>query len=677
MLRDLIYALGGNPGNIFKELSVGRIEVIPGLPGISRSEEEALNHVLHLATRFLSFQKFISAHTCTLNAFENEDLADGLKPGCYIKAFCLGLDNILSEYRQCLLSIEKEILKDKHLSLLYVQHETNSYHMLFDAINDVITTIKNRKSHGCQLLDIVYRATLSGNSCVKKCMLAILQQCHIVMYKQLTSWLLHGLLIDQHHEFFIQYVSNELVSGQTSGVAGGGSANETDISLTVKSENLFKVRLEYLPFYIPGRIAEMICFIGSSLHLFESDQPDSSQTYLNNAASLVEMKSVDAVLKLEGILQAQEKEFLSDLYSLQQNKEFIIEDFEMCVDKIRSAVAKELWLLCVEKAQLVSHFYLLKDFFLLGRGELFLVFIEEADHLLRNPPSRVTEHDVQQAFLRSAAKVQIEEEVPLDMFQLTINSKPTDSQAGYCVDFSTVDDGWARLGLSFSVKWPLHTIFTPGTLEKYSQLFKFLLRVRRTQSALQKVWSIQMKNKQDADKDIEFSTGNVHSISECKQWQCRSQMQIFIDNLQYYLQADVLESHFTNLLHKIRSANDAQRDFESIIMAHDNFLNALLAQCFLLSSAVCSSLLEILDICQKFCDIVLTSSLLIGNTEMEEQVAQLWDMYSKKTYMFFQVLSGVCTHQCNPHISQLTLRLDYNRYFSSVMRKPTSLKNST
>lgn len=44
-------------------------------------------------------------------------------------------------------------------------------------------------------------------------------------------------------------------------------------------------------------------------------------------------------------------------------------------------------------------FQIIKDFYLLGRGELFQAFIDTAQHMLKTPPSAVTEHGERQEVL--------------------------------------------------------------------------------------------------------------------------------------------------------------------------------------------------------------------------------------------------------------------------------------
>ena len=43
------------------------------------------------------------------------------------------------------------------------------------------------------------------------CLSRILQVCHGVLYKQLSAWMLHGLLLDVKGEFFIEVRVKEAV----------------------------------------------------------------------------------------------------------------------------------------------------------------------------------------------------------------------------------------------------------------------------------------------------------------------------------------------------------------------------------------------------------------------------------------------------------------------------------
>lgn len=92
--------------------------------------------------------------------------------------------------------------------------------------------------------------------------------------------------------------------------------------------------------------------------------------------------------------------------------------------------------------------------------------------------------------------------------------------------------------LQYKINWPLHLLFSPKVIEKYNELFRFLLLIKRTQYDLHTVWCHHRK---------ERSHQNVNIL------QLRNQLMFLIDNLQYYIQVDVLESRFNEsiILHHI------------------------------------------------------------------------------------------------------------------------------
>lgn len=49
--------------------------------------------------------------------------------------------------------------------------------------------------------------------------------------------------------------------------------------------------------------------------------------------------------------------------------------------------------------------------------------------------------------------------------------------------------------MNFEIKWPLHIIFHPGAMTLYNKLFGFLLRVKKSQIDLQRLWLIHLDGK--------------------------------------------------------------------------------------------------------------------------------------------------------------------------------------
>lgn len=124
--------------------------------------------------------------------------------------------------------------------------------------------------------------------------------------------------------------------------------------------------------------------------------------------------------------------------------------------------------------------------------------------------------------------------------------------------------------LNFNVKWPLHLFFSPVVLDRYGELFSFLLQIRQIQYDLHLVWHMHREKK---------ITGN--SVLS----QLRNKMLFLIDNLQYYLQVDVLESQFCGLINAVQNS----KDFECIQRSHSVFQANIMSLSFLLNSGAAAA----------------------------------------------------------------------------------------
>uniref|UniRef100_A0A1A8DHC5 Gamma-tubulin complex component n=1 Tax=Nothobranchius kadleci TaxID=1051664 RepID=A0A1A8DHC5_NOTKA len=658
MIHELLLALSRYPGAIFSWNKRTGLQVSQDLPFLHPSETSVLNRLCKLGSDYIRFTEFIEQHTGHVHQQEhhmNPLNQTGLH-GIYLRAFCTGLDSMLQPYRQALLDLEQEFLGDPHLTISHVNYKLDEFQLLFPSVMVVVETIKSQKIHGCQILETVYKHSCGGLPPVRMALEKILAACHGVMYKQLAAWMLHGLLLDQSEEFFIKQ------GPSAGGAAASQDEEEEDLGLgglsgkqlrelqdlrLIEEENMlapslqqFSLRTEMLPSYIPIRVAEKILFVGESVQMFENHNHSPSRA--------------------GSILKHQEDLFAAELHRLKQQPLFSLVDFENLIDRIRSTVAEHLWTLMVEEANLLEQLKIVKDFYLLGRGELYQVFIDLAQHMLKTPPTAVTEHDVNVAFQQAAHKVLLDDDNLLPLLHLTVDYQGKESkEASGPRDGATPPQdtsprevpptGWAALGLTYKVQWPLHILFTPAVLEKYNVVFRYLLSVRRVQSQLQHCWALQMQRKL------------LSSQTDAVKWRLRNHMAFLIDNLQYYLQVDVLESQFSQLLQQINST----RDFESIRLAHDHFLSNLLAQSFILLKPVFHCLNEILELCQNFCSLA-SQNVASLDERGTAQLDLLVKGFRRQSSLLFKILSSVRNHQINSDLAQLLLRLDYNKYYTQA-----------
>uniref|UniRef100_A0A674PKI7 Gamma-tubulin complex component n=1 Tax=Takifugu rubripes TaxID=31033 RepID=A0A674PKI7_TAKRU len=601
MIHELLLALSGYPGTIFTWNKRTGLQVSQDLPFLHPSETSVLNRLSKLGSDYMRFTEFIEQHTGHVHQQEHHmnQQNQTVLHGIYLRAFCTGLDSMLQPYRQALLDLEREFLGDPHLTISHVNYKLDQFQLLFPSVMMVVETIKSQKIHGCQILETVYKHSCGGLPPVRMALEKILAVCHGVMYKQLAAWMLHGLLLDQNEEFFVKQgpsaggaAANQEEEEEDLGLGGlsGKQLRELQDLRLIEEENMLAPSLQQFSLrteMLPSYIPIRVA--EKILFVGESVQMFENHTHGPSRAG--------------SILKHQEDTFATELHKLKQQPLFSLVDFENLIDRIRSTVAEHLWTLMVEESDLLEQLKVLP---------LTILFIGKS-RVATGPRDGAT--PPQDTSPR---------EVP-----------PT---------------GWAALGLTYKVQWPLHILFTPAVLEKYNVVFRYLLSVRRVQSQLQHCWALQMQRKHLKSTQM-----------DAVKWRLRNHMAFLIDNLQYYLQVDVLESQFSQLLQQINST----RDFESIRLAHDHFLSNLLAQSFILLKPVFHCLNEILELCQSFCSMV-SQSMAPLDERGTAQLDLLVKGFRRQSSLLFKILSSVRNHQINSDLAQLLLRLDYNKYYTQA-----------
>lgn len=361
---------------------------------------------------------------------------------------------------------------------------------------------------------------------------------------------MYGKFVDIYEEFFILHVESSRGSDKRVPLAAHASlstfhSSEPSVNLDLWQ---YEINHEILPHYFPKSWAEKVLFIGQTVLMFNSDPRDASKDFTSESDLLASPSK-------RPVWGDQEQRFFQKFHVLQDIDKLSVLTFEQIIDDIKRCVTEHL--MAITEADLAKQLKLIKEFFLLGRGELFYEFVKALKPLYTNLITENTVRDINRAFQVAAASVNIHDDV--DLFSFDMTKEEIDS-------FNYETKGFFNyLILRYNVKWPLHLLFSPKVIEKYNELFRFLIRIKKTQHDLQLVWCHQREEK-------------VQRNSELLQF--RNNLMFLVDNLQYYLQVDVLESQFSIMMEKIGST----RDFEQIQRAHSCFQANVLGLCFLLEN---------------------------------------------------------------------------------------------
>ncbi|KAL1331681.1 hypothetical protein AAHE18_12G203700 [Arachis hypogaea] len=664
MLHELLMALLGYTG----DLIVDRREenhllsdqtpisdectftLAPDISFIDPSDRQLIEKIIALGFYYRELDRFtcksrnlswIRSSTAYLNAKPLGNVSDVSKvekPSVYRRALANGIVEVLSIYRSAVLHIEQLLLSETKPILATVTQGLNKFFTILPPLYELILKIERDDIRGGQLLNLLYKRCHCGVPELQTCMQRLLWHAHQVMYNQLASWMVYGILQDQHGEFFIRRqedreVENSSSNSDISDKLARMSTNDASLSDWHLG---FHPYWDMLPEYIPMHVAESILFAGKAVRVLRNPSPSFQSGDTVNPQI---PKSFQKIHGLAGRFHFQREPLINSgmgedllpqnesdkieamLLDLKESSEFHKRSFECAVDSIQAIAASRLWQLVVVRADLNGHLKALKDYFLLAKGDFFQCFLEESRQLMRLPPRQSTaEADLMVPFQLAALKTIGEE-----------------------------DKYFSKVSL------------------RYLRVFQYLLRLKRTQMELEKLWASVMhqyhrdfaKRKKDRAKS---PTAQQKSQRSRPMWRVREHMAFLIRNLQFYIQVDVIESQWNILQTHIQDSHD----FTELVGFHQEYLLALISQTFLDIGSVSRILDSIMKLCLQFCWNLENQDHCSNTVELEH----IAEEFNKKSNSLYTILrsSRLAGSQRAPFLRRFLLRLNLNSFFEATAR---------
>uniref|UniRef100_A0A803L9Y1 Gamma-tubulin complex component n=1 Tax=Chenopodium quinoa TaxID=63459 RepID=A0A803L9Y1_CHEQI len=233
MLHEILLALLGYTGDLIVDerecrdslgilspdspvADIPSFKLAPDLSFIAPSDRDVIERIISLGfyyreldrfatkSRNLSWIRSASANVSPLERSEEISKRKSENQSVYRRAIANAIVEILSVYRSAVLQIEQKLLADALPILATVTQGLNKFFVLLPPLYELILEIERDDVRGGKLLNLLHKRCHCGVPELQTCLQRLLWHGHQVLFNQLASWMVYGILQDPYGEFFIK-----------------------------------------------------------------------------------------------------------------------------------------------------------------------------------------------------------------------------------------------------------------------------------------------------------------------------------------------------------------------------------------------------------------------------------------------------------------------------------------
>ncbi|KAK4199441.1 gamma-tubulin complex component protein [Triangularia verruculosa] len=504
MLHEILLSLSGHPSPLLRAATTLSQDDLSATLNLSPSEASLLQPLAHLS----------SAHTTIAS---QSTLISASHPSVICRSVASSiLSQHLRSFQQCLLQIESDILtKDSKMVGAYnivpltqvVSLVVGEWKRRMEFLEEVTGHMMGQQGReqctGPKLMDLLRRELQTGYEEVEGLARELLAVAEGTWLREVGAWVVYGQLPQKGDgDFFIRRADRH-TAGQ--GTADTGMTSQQEEEET-KWEEEWVIEEYLLPGFVTPAAAASMLFIGRSLNQIRA-------------------KSVgDYSLRGKGHLSTQ----LERLAKLQHPLDAA--NFGRAIADIRRYLSRTTLQKLLPLTKVVETLGLLRDFFLLRKGEFAMALTQQADEKIRSRWKRaenlswekrdkmgnvtVKEGEVAAVLSRTWAAMgsmkgeyddagdEEDEGVELarELLRLTIAKRRVPSASGP----AAVESGLATIAdtpfrnllfsvpvvLTLKIPSPLDLFLTQADLQTYTAINSYLLSLRRAHIRLTDLWKI-------------------------------------------------------------------------------------------------------------------------------------------------------------------------------------------
>ncbi|KAK6521041.1 hypothetical protein TWF506_001274 [Arthrobotrys conoides] len=434
--------------------------------------------------------------------------------------------------------------------------------------DDASEILTQRGVKGAKIIDRLREDMHTGYPSLEELVIELLNTAELAWLRQVSTWVLYGRLPTfGASDFMIR----EMATGEQ-------DEEDDDVEETMLSLD-FALSRSNIPKFVTPQTASSILFVGRALHQIRR------KGGLIKAGS----KAAATVTSEKVLLQ----EHLAILQDLKTPLSPVL--FQAAISSIRDSLSMNTLQLLLPTEQILDVLHILREFYLLGRGEFAIGLVEQADESIRKRLTRpalfksktgaslgtitVKDGEVGNVLKRTWAALylrQAEEQHDdrldraREVLYLTLQNKDGNTIGGtpgtapikvplIVKNLDKTAFGDLLLGvpisLGFNLTWPLELFLTPQDLEIYQYLFHYLLSIRRAQMKLQGLWQARRNtavqgiatryNKEDLKGKRQILV--KREKSQRLAWATANLCIFFLESLGIYFQGNVVDSGFGEL----------------------------------------------------------------------------------------------------------------------------------